>query len=145
MKKFNCLIPVPVRLFAAMPLIFGLAAIVAAPAVEAVTVIPVNIINGFIDVNGGGVSNADDLANVALWCDNAAPVRLDFINGGVDVTENGVVNVNDDLNNCDLTDENGGIPNSNQVDFKNGAVDVNEDNIINAADDATDIQLFVLP
>jgi hypothetical protein len=58
----------PVRLFAAMPLIFGLATIVAAPAAHAVTVDQVDIIDGFFDVNEDLVVNAlDDLSNVILW------------------------------------------------------------------------------
>ena len=47
--------PIPfgarVRLFAAMPLIFGLATVVAAPTAQAVTINQVNIIDGLVDVD----------------------------------------------------------------------------------------------
>ncbi len=136
-----------VRLFAAMPLIFGLAAVLAAPTAQAAVVEEVNIINGFVDVDSNGVINAsDDRLNVWLWCNDAAAVRVRIIDGGVDVTESGVVSASDDLINCDLNDENsiGGVltPTSNQVDIINGCVDVNESGVCDAADDATNVKFF---
>ena len=150
MKRFTGLLSAPVRLSVAMPLIFGLAIIGAAPTVEAVTINQVDIINGFVDVNEDSAVNAsDDLNNVAVWCNDAAPTQVDILNGGVDVTESAVVSASDDLFNCDLNDENiianVATPTTNQVDFLNGGVDVNEDGVVNAADDATDVKLFVLP
>jgi len=62
--------------------------LVAAPTVEAVTIDAVDVINGFVDVNQSGiVDGADDLNNVALWCNDAAPTQVDIINGRVDVTD----------------------------------------------------------
>lgn len=137
----------PVRLFAVMPLIFGLAVVLAAPTAQAAVVDEVNIINGLVDVNMDGVINAsDDRLNVWLWCNDAAPVRVRIIDGGVDVTESGFVSGSDDLINCDLNDENliGGIltPTSNQVDIINGLIDVDESGAVGAADDATNVKLF---
>ena len=137
----------PVRLLAAMPLIFGLVAVLEVPTAQAAVVDEVNIINGLVDVNMDGVINAsDDRLNVWLWCNDAAPVRVRIIDGGVDVTESGVVSASDDLINCDLNDENsiGGVltPTSNQVDIINGCVDVNESGVCDAADDATNVKLF---
>jgi hypothetical protein len=133
-----------------MPLIFGLAIMGAAPTVEAVTINQVDILNGFVDVDeNGAVNAADDLNNVAVWCNDSAPTQIDILNGGVDVTESAVVSSSDDLLNCDLNDENVianiSTPTTNQVDFLNGGVDVNEDGVVNALDDATDVKLFVLP
>jgi len=147
MKRFKGLISAPVRRSVAMPLIFGLATIVAAPTVEAVTINAVDILNGRVDVNQDNATNgADNLNNVALWCDVAAPTRVDIIAGRVDVNENNVIDVDDDLSDCDLTDENAaGKPATNQVDITNGGVNVNEVGGVDAADDAFDIQLFVLP
>lgn len=147
MKKRNCLTSAPARLSVAMPLIFGLAIIAAAPTVEAVPPVePVNILDSFVDVDqNGAITGADDLSDFALWCNDAAAVKLDVINGVVDVTESGAIQANDDLANCDLTDENAGVPTTNQVDIINGCVDVNEDGICTVADDATDVQLFDLP
>ena len=71
-----------------MPLIFGLATIAAAPTVEAVTIDTVDIINGLVDIDENGIIDAaDDVNNVALWCNDAAPTQVDIINGRVDVTE----------------------------------------------------------
>lgn len=150
MKRFTGLLSAPARLSGALPLLFGLAIIGAAPSVEAVTINQVDLINGFVDVDENGVVNAaDDLNNVAVWCNDAAPTQIDILNGGADVTESGAVSASDDLVNCDLNDENtiGGVatPTTNQVDFLNGGVDVNEDGVVNALDDATDVKLFVLP
>jgi hypothetical protein len=117
-----------------MPLLFGLATIAAAPTVEAVTIDKVDIINGFVDVDENAVINpADDLSDVALWCNEAAPFKVDIIDGGFDVNEGGGINLNDDLVNCDLNDEQGGFPTSNQVDIINGLVDVDENTV---ADDS---------
>ena len=115
MKKLTCLTSAPARLSVAMPLIFGLAAIAAAPTAEAVTIESVNIIDGGVDVTqGGAVNNADDALDVALWCNDAAPVRVDIVNGFVDVDEDGVLGeATDDLTDCDLTDENAGVPSTN--------------------------------
>lgn len=146
MKK--SLISAPARLFAAMPLIFGLAAIVAAPNVEAVTIWPLNIVNGQLDVDSDGNLNeaTDDLLDVALWCDDAAPIQVDIRNGYLDVDEDGTVGeAADDLVNCDLANENAGVPISDPVDIINGCVDVNEDTFCNNADTALDIQIFNLP
>jgi hypothetical protein len=137
----------PVRLFAAMPLIFGLATVLAASSVQAAVVDEVNIINGLVDVDQNGAINAsDDRLNVWLWCNDAAPVRVRIIDGGVDVTESGFVSGSDDLINCDLNDENsiGGVltPTSNPVDIINGCVDVNESGVCDAVDDATNVKLF---
>ena len=139
----------PVRLLAAMPLIFGLATVLAAPAAQAAVVDPVHIINGFVDVDQNNVINSlDDRLNVWLWCNDAAPVRVRIIDGGVDVTESGFVSAADDLIDCDLNDENtiGGIvtPTSNQVDIENGCVDVNETLGVgcDALDDAPNVKLF---
>jgi hypothetical protein len=153
MKKFNGLTRSSVRFFKAIPLIFGLAAIVAAPTVGAVTTNLVNIIQGFFDVNQDGIiDGADDLNNVAFWFDEGAPARCDIIDGEVDVNEGGSINAQDDLFNVDLNDENtvngnNGVPSKNQVDFRDGVVDVDEDSILNEiADDAlVNVQLFVLP
>lgn len=141
------------RLSVAMALIFGLASIAAAPSVEAVTVIEVDIVDGFVDVDeDGDYDAADDLANVALWCNDAAPARVDILDAQFDVNEDGTISVSDDLSNCDLTDENNigigvHIPTTNQVDIVNGMVDVDEDYLVPEAadDDAANINLFVLP
>lgn len=135
------------RLSVAMPLIFGLATIAAAPTVEAVTTDKVDIINGSVDVDENAVINAaDDLSDVALWCNDAAPVKVDIIDGGVDVNEGGSVQADDDLVDCDLTNEQpGGLPRSDQVDIINGLVDVDESGAITAADVAGNIVLFKLP
>ena len=138
----------PVRFFAAMPWIFGLATVLAGPIAQAATVDVVNIINGRVDVDQNGVINSlDNRSSVWLWCNDAAPVRVRIIAGGVDVTESGSVTVSDDLINCDLNDENpiGGIstPTNNQVDIINGLVDVDESGAVTIADDATDVQLFI--
>ena len=96
----------PVRLLAAMPLILGLATIVAAPAAHAVTINQVDIIDGLIDVNEDGLITvggvADDLANVMLSCNGGTLVRVDIIDGKVDVTESGVISVLDDANDVQL-------------------------------------------
>ena len=152
MKKLKCLTSAPARLSVAMPLMFGLATIAAAPTVEAVTIQRINIIDGRVDANASGaVDTADDLNNVALWCDDAAPIQVDIIDGGVDVTESGVISGHDDLFNCDLNDENtiDGVatPTSNQVDIRDGFVDVDEDGLLGEQfdDDAPNVKLFVLP
>lgn len=146
MKSFKCLISAPVRLSVAMPLIFGLATIAAAPIVEAVTINKVDIINGRVDVNESGAATAaDDLSNFALWCDDAAPIQVDIINGLVDVTENGVISGADDLFDCDLNDEVFGIPSSHQVDIINGEVDEDENGVADNGDDVSNVKLFDLP
>jgi hypothetical protein len=154
MKKLECLTSAPARLSVAMPLIFGLATIAATPTVEAVTINAVHIFDGRVDVDQVGPTGGtgDNATNVVLWCNDAAPVAVNIISGGVDVTQSGVVNTADDLSNCDLTDENGGVPTTNQVDIINGLVDVNEDGVITeipggsgGLDDARDVQLFQLP
>ena len=150
MKKLNCLNSAPVRLFAAMPLIFGLAAMVAAPTAQAVSAIEINevdIENGETDVDEDGfIFENDDLTDVVLWCNGATPVRVDIINGLYDVTENGVVDSNDDLLDCDLNDENsiGGeqVPTRNRVTITDGLVDTNQIGGVTAADDAPNVQLF---
>lgn len=142
------------RLSAAMPLIFGLATIAAAPTVGAVTIESVDIIGGMVDVTQGGLINgADDALDVALWCNDAAPIRVDIINGFVDLDEDGVLGeAAEDIVDCDLNDEtdgpagdNNGIPTSNPVNILNGRVDVTQGGVINASDAATDVQLFKLP
>ena len=122
--------------------------LVAAPTVGAVTVNEVDILDGFVDVQeNGAIGINDDLNNVILWCDEAMPVRVDIIDGEVDVNEDGVADTSDDLFNCDLNDENNGIPSRNQVDIRDGTVDVDEDTILNEVlnDDIQNVQLFVLP
>jgi hypothetical protein len=153
MKKSICLISAPRHLLAAMPLLFGLASVVTSPIAGAVTVDSVNIIQGFFDVDQNGIIDAnDDLNNVALWFDEAAPVRVDIRDGEVDVNEGGTINTQDDLNNVDLNDENtvggvGGVPTKNQVDIRDGSVDVDEDGVLNEVtnDALLNVQLFVLP
>lgn len=139
----------PVRLFAAMPLILGLATFVAAPMAEAVTINQVDIIDGKVDVNEDGLITvggiSDDLANVMLSCNGGTLIRVDILDGGVDINEGGAVLTNDDLLNCDLNREVGGFPTTEQVDILNGAVDVKESAVISVLDDANDVQLFVLP
>ena len=139
----------PVRLLAAMPLIFGLATILAAPTAHAVTINQVDIIDGKIDVNEDGLITvggvADDLANVMLSCNGGTLIRVDIIDGGVDVNEGGAILTNDDLLNCDLNKEVGGFPTTEQVDILNGLIDVTESGVISVLDDANDVQLFVLP
>ena len=63
--------------------------LVAAPTVEAVTIERVDILNGLVDVDRDGILGeaTDDLPNVVLWCNVAAPTQVDIINGEVDVTE----------------------------------------------------------
>ena len=146
MKAFT--LTKPAHLFAAMPLIFGLATILVTPMAQAATIDLVHIRDGFVDVNRDDfISNDDDLNNVWLWCNDAAPVRVRIIDGRVDVTENGIVNTNDDLINCDLNDEDpiGGedVPTTDQVDFINGLVDVNEDGVVNGSDDVFFVKLFI--
>jgi hypothetical protein len=146
MKRLKCLTSAPARLSVAMPLIFGLATIAATPTVEAVGIEVVNILNGAVDVDQNGVINAaDDLSDFALWCNDAAAVKLDIRDGFVDVTEGGTITTGDDLANCDFTDENEGVPISNQGDVINGCVDIDESGSCTDADDATQIQLFNLP
>ncbi|MEQ1546230.1 hypothetical protein [Methyloglobulus sp.] len=126
-----------------LPLMFGMA-VMAASAVEAAVPDAANIINGNVDVNGGGVSNADDRNNVWLWCDDAAPSRVRIINGLVDVTEDNLIQNDDDVRNCDLTVEDAaGVPSRREVDILNGRVDVNGDTAINGADDLNNVQLFI--
>jgi hypothetical protein len=154
MKKLECLTSAPARLSVAMPLIFGLATIAATPTVEAVTINAVHIFDGRVDVDQVGPTGGtgDNATNVALWCNDAAPVAVNIVSGAVDVTQSGVVSNADDLFNCDLNDENGGVPTTNQVDIINGLVDVSEDGVITeipggsgGLDDARDVQLFQLP
>lgn len=133
---------------AVLSLIIGLSAVFVAPIAGAVSVDQVDLIDGRVDVNEDLIiDQRDDLPNVALWCNDSAPVRVDIFNGLIDVTEGGGVNGSDDLVNCDLTDEVGGagVPTTNQVDIINGFVDENENGVANLGDDATNIQLFVLP
>lgn len=134
------------RLSVAMLLILGLATIAAAPSVGAVTVNEVDIYGGFVDVDeDGDVDAADDLANVALWCNDAAPIRVDILNGKFDVDESGAVSTSDDLRDCDLNNENSGIPTTDQVDICDGLVEVTEGPCPAEVDDAaTNINLFVL-
>ncbi|MFH0341435.1 MAG: hypothetical protein ACHBNF_04745 [Chromatiales bacterium] len=127
--------------------------LVAVPTVEAVTIRSVNITDGFVDVDKDGVLGeaTDDLLNVALWCNVAAPTQVDIIDGEVDVTEDLVVDASDHLSNCDLNDEsnlNGIavlIPQTNRVDIIDGGVDVTEVGGVTAFDDAPNVKLFVLP
>lgn len=138
----------PAPLIAAMPLIFGLATTIVTPMAQAATIDTVNILDGEVDVNQDGFIFAnDDLNNVWLWCNDAAPVRVKIIDGQVDVTENAVINGNDDLFNCDLNDEDpiGGedVPTTDEVTIRNGLVDVNEDNVVNGSDDLFFVKLFV--
>ena len=139
----------PVRLFAAMPLIFGLATVLAVPTAHAVTINQVDIIDGKVDVNEDGVISVggvlDDLANVMLSCNGGTLIRVDIIDGKVDVNEGGAVLTNDDLNDCKLTKEVAGFPTTEQVDIIDGQIDVTESGVISVLDDANDIQLFVLP
>ena len=139
----------PVRLFAAMPLIFGLATVLAVPTAHAVTINQVDIIDGKVDVNEDGVISVggvlDDLANVMLSCNGGTLIRVDIIDGKVDVNEGGAILTNDDLNDCNLTMEVGGFPTTKQVDIIDGGVDVTAGGLVNTADDANDVQLFVLP
>jgi hypothetical protein len=154
MKKLNCLNSAPARLFTAIPLIFGLAAMVSAPTVEAVRgtveINEVDIIDsGRVDVNEDTfIFNNDDLTDVLLWCNGATPVRVDIINGEVDVTENGVVDGNDDLSDCDLNDENSingeQTPTRNRVTITDGLVDVDQLNGVTGDDVAPNVQLFRL-
>jgi len=135
----------------ALSLVFGLAAIAAAPtAGAAVTIDEVDILDGFVDVQENGAIGAnDDQTDVVLWCDEAMPVRVDIIDGKFDINEDGLTNNSDDLLNCDLNDENtvagvNGVPTRNQVDIVDGTVDVDEDGNLNEIlnDDAQNIQLY---
>jgi hypothetical protein len=132
-----------------MPLILGLATIAAAPTVQATAGFhEVDIIDSEVDVNEDGfISASDDLDDVILWCNDAAPVRVDIINGFVDLDEDGVVGeAAEDLGVCDLNDENNNIPSRNQVTIRNGQVDVDEDAVVNEPtdDDIANVQLFIL-
>ena len=73
--------------------------------------------------------------------------QVDIINGDFDVNEDGVVDeATDDLFNCDLDNENNGIPIRDQVDIRRWSVDVDEDTSSTSADVALrNVQLFVLP
>lgn len=148
MKRFKCLLSAPVRRSVAMPLIFGWAMLGEAPTVEAGTD-EVNLIDGFVDVDQNGiVDGADDLVDVILLCNVAAPIQVDIINGRVDVTENRNITNSDDLFNCSLTDENPNrtgalVPTTNLVDIINGRIDVNEDGVLSTLDAASNIKLFV--
>ena len=147
-RKLKCLTSAPARLSVAMPLIFGLATIAAAPTVEAVGIEAANIIDGFFDTTQDGVVNgSDDALDVAVWCGNHTPIRVDIQNGFINMDEDVFLGeVNDDtFLTCALNDENSGVPSTNIVDFLAGGVDVNRDGVVNGSDDATDIQLFDLP
>ncbi|MEQ1559573.1 MAG: hypothetical protein ABL933_11630 [Methyloglobulus sp.] len=139
----------PISRNVVLPLIFGLTAMGTAPIVGATVVTPVNIVDGGVDVNGNGLQQAvDDLNNVFLWCQGAAPVRVDIIDGFVDVNENGVITNNDSITNCDLTDETGihgavGFPRGDRVNIVGGLIDVDQDGIVpEFTDDLTNVQLY---
>lgn len=151
MKIFKSIFIAAMRLIPTLPLVFGLAGIVAVPSAEAaaskVNFNEVDIIQGFVDKNEDGVIDGnDDLNDVVLWCGLAAPVRMDIINGLFDVNEDGIVDGDDDITNCALNDENSGIPSNKQVDIGNGSVNVDEDAVLfEVIDDSREnIQLFVL-
>jgi hypothetical protein len=130
-----------------LSLIFGLTAMGTAPTVGATVVVPVDIIDGRVDVIRNTVINGfDDLNNVFLWCQGAAAVRVDVINGLVDVNEGGSALNNDDITSCDMTDETGvgagGFPSRRRVNIINGFVDADNNGVINKFDDAVNIQLY---
>lgn len=148
-RKLKCLTSAPARLSVAMPLIFGLATIVAAPTVQATAGFDeVDIIDSAVDVNEDGfIAADDDLEDVILWCNDAAPVRVDIINGFVDLDEDGVVGeAAEDLGVCDLNDENNNMPSRNEVTILDGQVDADEDGLLNEPtdDDIANVQLFIL-
>ena len=143
MKRLHRPHSAPARFFGAMLLLFAGVALAATSTVEAAIIVDqVDIINGEVDVNESSVINAaDDMTNVILFFNNAAPIHVDIINGEVDVNESGAVNAADDLLNVDLNDERV----HNQVDIINGLIDVNEDGVINVLDAATNVDLVRLP
>jgi hypothetical protein len=150
MKKRNYVISVPACLSVAMPLIVGLATIVAAPTVEAAVIEQVDILNGFVDVNeSGGVNAADDATNVLLNCNDATSIQVDIIDGAVDVNENGAIGSADDAINCDMNDLVGEFPSTpgtNEVNITNGCVDVDQNGICPGnPDDATNVRFILLP
>lgn len=129
------------RLSVAMALILGLATIAAAQ--NGVGINQVDIADGLVDLDESGFPGPeDDAFSVLLWCNDADPVAVNIVNGAVDVTQGGVVGTEDDLLNCDLNDENGGVPTTNQVDIINGLIDVNESGLVDTSDDANNVQLF---
>jgi hypothetical protein len=148
MKKLKRLTSAPARLSVAMPLIFGLATIAAAPTVEAAATDQVDVVNSIVDVDEDGVLGevADDtVLNVLLNCNDATSIQANILSGAVDVTGGGAINGSDDAFNCDLNDLNAGVTTTNEVTFLNGCTDVNEDGVCNNSDDATDVKLIILP
>ncbi len=149
MEKLNCLNSVPTRLFTAIPLILGLATMVAVPTVKAATMPHVDVVDAFIDVDRDGIPNeaADDMLDVVLWCLGDTPIKVDIRNGFVDVDEDGVVGeATDDLTGCRINNESGGgIPASDDWNIINGKVDLNLDTFTDNADFALDIELLNLP
>ena len=104
----------------------------------------VDIIDGRVDVTeNGAVDNADDVADVLLLFDDAAPIRVDIIDGRVDVTENGSVTTADDLPNTELTYEEAGFLHPWPVDIINGTIDVDGDGSVTSADDRGDVNLLI--
>jgi hypothetical protein len=104
----------------------------------------VDIVDGQVDVTESGtIDTADDLADVLLIFDNAAPIRVDIIDGRVDVTENGSVTTADDLPNTELTREHVGYRVYVPVDIIDGKIDVDESGSITSADDLGDVRLVV--
>ncbi len=149
-RKLKCLTSAPARLSVAMPLIFGLATIAAAPTVEAAGIEQVDIVNGVVDVDEDGIPSeaTDDATNLLLNCNDATSIQVDIINGAVDVTEGGAIAASDDASNCDMNDLVGAFPSTpstNEVGIIDGCVDVDENGVCNNADDASDVRLITLP
>ena len=100
----------------------------------------VDIIDGSVDVNeSGGVTAADDLANVLLSLSLTTNDQVDIIDGLVDVDESGAVTAADDLANVILQGPDG----LDTVDIIDGAIDVNESATITTADDLTNALLIL--
>jgi hypothetical protein len=154
MKTFKSIFLTPMGLIPALPLVFGLAGIMAVPTAEAAPPSKVNfnevdIVQGHVDVNEDTIiDGADVLNDVVLWCGLAAPVRMDILppDGLFDVNEDGVIDGDDDITDCAMTDEDSGIPSNNRVDIGNGGVNVDEDGALFEVDDDSrnNIQLFHL-
>jgi hypothetical protein len=134
--------------------------------------IEVDVIDGRVDVDGGGVSDSDDFQNVLLVqvptlpsmedvvivdgkiypnmynillaFNDAALARVSIVDNLVDVNQDLAITGADYLPNTDLEESRSGGQYSESVTIRSGFVDVDQDGSITTLDDASDVRVVKL-